>query len=173
MGIERDARTSIIRPLTPHSKITFSQAFKEKCVSEVVRIGSMVIFYLGKLWKAKFFMLCNVIFLVRLRGKFEIDHPWASEKVPPLCVFMSRDPNSLDHFIEPFHSVIFHQLFHFTSHISSTLSFYSFIFHQLFHFIQSYFICVSNECVMDEIEHYNFSGLILRPVYTCDIWCDF
>ena len=26
--------------------------------------------------KAKFFILCDVIFLVRLQGKFAIDHSW-------------------------------------------------------------------------------------------------
>ena len=26
--------------------------------------------------QAKFFILCEVIFLVRLQGKFEIDHSW-------------------------------------------------------------------------------------------------
>ena len=38
-------------------------------ISEVVRIGSMIIFYLSKL-------LCDVIFLVRLQKKPEIDHSW-------------------------------------------------------------------------------------------------
>ena len=42
--------------------------------SEVVRIGSIIIFHLGKLWRAKFFILCDVLFLVRRQGKFEIDH---------------------------------------------------------------------------------------------------
>ena len=36
----------------------------------------MIIFHLSKVWKAKFFILCDVIFLVRLQEKFEIDHPW-------------------------------------------------------------------------------------------------
>ena len=45
--------------------------------SEVVRIGSVIIFYLSTLRKAKSFSrLCDVIFLVRLQGKFEIDHSW-------------------------------------------------------------------------------------------------
>ena len=35
---------------------------------------SIIIFHLSKLWKAKFFILCDVIFLVKLRGKFDIDH---------------------------------------------------------------------------------------------------
>ena len=39
----------------------------------VVRIGSMIVFRLGSLWKAKFFILCDVVFLVRLQGKFEIE----------------------------------------------------------------------------------------------------
>ena len=50
--------------------------FKEKYISEVVRIGSIIIFHLSELWKAKFFLLCGVIFLVRLQEKFEIDHSW-------------------------------------------------------------------------------------------------
>ena len=49
---------------------------KEKCMSEVVISGSMIICYLSKLWKAKFFLLCDVIFLVRLQGKIDIDHSW-------------------------------------------------------------------------------------------------
>ena len=56
------------------SKSTFSQPFKEKCVSEVVRICSIIIFHLSKLWKVKFSILCGVIFMVRLQGKFDIDH---------------------------------------------------------------------------------------------------
>ena len=43
-------------------------------MSEAMRIGSIIIFLLSKLWKAKFFILCDVIFLVRLQGNFEIDH---------------------------------------------------------------------------------------------------
>ena len=42
----------------------------QKCISEGVRIGSIIIFYLVKLWKTKFFVLYDVIFLVRLQGKF-------------------------------------------------------------------------------------------------------
>ena len=29
-----------------------------------------------ELWKVKFFVLCDVVFVVRLQGKFEIDHTW-------------------------------------------------------------------------------------------------
>ena len=58
----------------PSSNSTFSYPFKKKCISDEVRIGSIIIFHLSKLWKAKFSILCNVIFLVRLHGKFEIDH---------------------------------------------------------------------------------------------------
>ena len=49
---------------------------KEKCMSEVVRIVRLIIFHLRKLWKAKFFILCHVIFLLRLQEKFEVDHSW-------------------------------------------------------------------------------------------------
>ena len=38
--------------------------------------GSTIIFRLNKQWKAKFFILCDVILLVRLQGKFEIDQSW-------------------------------------------------------------------------------------------------
>ena len=46
-----------------------------KCISEGVRIGRIV-FHPSKLWKSKFFILCDTIFLVRWQGKFEIDHSW-------------------------------------------------------------------------------------------------
>ena len=63
--------------ITSIKNITFSQpSFNVKCMSEVMRICSIKIFHLSKLWKAKFFVLCDVIFLVRLQGKFEIDHSW-------------------------------------------------------------------------------------------------
>ena len=52
----------------PSSKRTFSKPFKEKCMSEVVRIDSIIIFHLSELRKARFFILCDVIFLVRLGG---------------------------------------------------------------------------------------------------------
>ena len=42
-------------------------------VSGELRIGSIIIFHLSKLWKAKFFVLCDVL-MVRLQGKFKIDH---------------------------------------------------------------------------------------------------
>ena len=45
---------------------------KRSSISEVVRIGSVIIFHLSKLWKAKFFILWDVIILARLQGKFEI-----------------------------------------------------------------------------------------------------
>ena len=49
----------------------------EKCISDVVIIGSInQIFHLSKLWKTKFFILCDAIILVRLQGKFAIDHSW-------------------------------------------------------------------------------------------------
>ena len=47
-----------------------------KRVIDVVRIGSVIIFHLSKLQKAKFFKLCGEIFLARPQGKFEIDHSW-------------------------------------------------------------------------------------------------
>ena len=37
----------------PSSKCTFSQPFSQPCISEVVRISSLIIFHLSKLWQAK------------------------------------------------------------------------------------------------------------------------
>ena len=62
-----------IIPKPFHSQVqksTFSQPFKEKCVSEVVRIGSVINFHPSKLWKARFSILCDVICLVRLQEIF-------------------------------------------------------------------------------------------------------
>ena len=57
------------------SKSVFSQPFKKSnCMSDVARICSRTIFDLSKLWKAKFSLLCDVILLVRLQEKFDIDH---------------------------------------------------------------------------------------------------
>ena len=38
-----------------------------------------MIFHLSKRSKAEFFILCCVIFLVRLQGRFELDHTWEWE----------------------------------------------------------------------------------------------
>ena len=59
-------------------KATFSQPFKEECMSNVVRIGSIIIFHLRIAMKSQVLhtVLCDVISLVRLQGQFEIDHPW-------------------------------------------------------------------------------------------------
>ena len=60
----------------PSSKPTFSQTFEEKCTSEVQYELVVIIFHLSnKLWKAKFFILCDEI-LLKLWGKFELDHSW-------------------------------------------------------------------------------------------------
>ena len=57
------------------SKSTFSEPFKEKMyISEVLRIGSAIIFHLSELWKAKFSILCDVLLLVRLQEKVDIDY---------------------------------------------------------------------------------------------------
>ena len=59
----------------PSSKSTFSQPVEEKG-SDVVRIGSIIIFILSKLWKGTFLILWDVILLVRLQEKFDIDYSW-------------------------------------------------------------------------------------------------
>ena len=54
----------------PSSKSTFSQPFKEKCVSVVVRTGSIII------WNAKFLILYEAIFLVRRRWNLKLITFW-------------------------------------------------------------------------------------------------
>ena len=61
----------LTRPLQS-SKSTFSQPFKEKHIGEVVRIGSAIIFHLSKRWKAKFFILCDVISLQEAQETWSI-----------------------------------------------------------------------------------------------------
>ena len=64
-------------PFTPKFKHYILPDFKEKCTNEVVTIGICIsIFHLSELWKAKFFILCDVLILVGLQGKSEIDHSW-------------------------------------------------------------------------------------------------
>ena len=57
-------------------KVHSSNPFKEKCISGVVRIGSIIIFHLSQLLKAKFSILCDVVFLVSLQEKFQLHHSW-------------------------------------------------------------------------------------------------
>ena len=58
-------------------KIQSPYLLKRKCISEVLRIDSIIIFHLSKLWKVKFFptVWCN-IFWWGCRRKFDIDHSW-------------------------------------------------------------------------------------------------
>ena len=59
----------------PSSKSTFSQLFKEKCMSEVVIIGSIIIFDLRKLWKAKSFKWCNSREFKQTRMRWQCEKP--------------------------------------------------------------------------------------------------
>ena len=52
-----------IYTFTPRLK---KHIFPRKCITEVVRIGSMIIIHLSMLWKAKFFI--TVIFTVEAAG---------------------------------------------------------------------------------------------------------
>ena len=57
----------------PSSKRTFSQHLKRKCLSDVVRIGSLIIFPLSNLlYEKPSSSYCYVIFPVGLQGKFEV-----------------------------------------------------------------------------------------------------
>ena len=63
-------------------EVLFTHVQKQKLTlaleSEVLRIGGKIIIHLRVLGKARFSFLCDVIFLrmMRLQGKFEIDHSW-------------------------------------------------------------------------------------------------
>ena len=48
----------------PTSKVHSPNLPEEKCMSEVVRIGSIIIFHLRKPWKDKFFIMCDVILIL-------------------------------------------------------------------------------------------------------------
>ena len=54
-----------------------------------MRIGSIIIFHLSTLWKAKFPILCDVIFLLRLQGKFEWSLLGLKGLTPPMSSFSS------------------------------------------------------------------------------------
>ena len=64
--------------LLPSSKVHSPNPIKRNDwrynISEVVRVGSIIIFHQSEPWKAKFSILCGVIFLVKLWEKFEIDN---------------------------------------------------------------------------------------------------
>ena len=51
---------------------SFSQPFNEECISKVLRIGIIIIFRLCKLWKAKFFILCDICFWWGCRGNLKL-----------------------------------------------------------------------------------------------------
>ena len=60
---------SILARSLSSSNSTFSQTWEEECISEEVRIGSVVISPLSEVREAKFFiLLCGAIFLVRLHA---------------------------------------------------------------------------------------------------------
>ena len=75
---------TLINPFPPTFKEYILPTFLKRNV-EVMRIVSIIFFHLSKLWKVKFSILCDVIFLVRLQGKFEIDHS-AEQRRPHLRV---------------------------------------------------------------------------------------
>ena len=63
-------------PFTPKLKKVHSPNLQREMYSEAVRIGSIIISCVSKLVKAKFLILCDVIFLARLQEKFGNDHSW-------------------------------------------------------------------------------------------------
>ena len=99
--------TSVGRRLSPWPKcwvswpsLTLSQAFEGKCVSEVVRIGSIIVFHLSKLWRTKFFILCDGIFLARLNLKlFKLceDELWKLRLNLSLCAVTADSKSKWPH----------------------------------------------------------------------------
>ena len=79
-----EGRWSVPNEATPKFKIkVYSPNLiwrdREKCVGEFVGIASIIIFCLSKSYKSQIslaYFNCDVIFLVRLQGKIEIDHSW-------------------------------------------------------------------------------------------------
>ena len=59
-------------------------------ISGVARIVDRIIFHPSKLWKAKFFILYDAIFLVRLQGKFQLDHSWEWKAWRPIDLSTER-----------------------------------------------------------------------------------
>ena len=72
-GIQMWANSSFQHFHSQVQQVHFSITIWKKYLSEVMRISSTIIFHLSKLWKAKFFILCEVIFVVRLQEKIEIE----------------------------------------------------------------------------------------------------
>ena len=70
--------TETTGPFTPKfKKYNYSLNFLQRlCMGKVVRIARILIVHQSKLWKDKFSILCDVIFLARLQGKYDIDHSW-------------------------------------------------------------------------------------------------
>ena len=66
----------------------YCQPFPEKCISEVVRIGSTIIFHLSKLWITKLFILCDVIFLEWKGHKVRYHHHPIIVIVIPIIIFI-------------------------------------------------------------------------------------
>ena len=69
-----------------------------------MRIFIIIIFHLSKLWKVKLSLLCDVIFLVGLEGKFDIDHSqeWKGNdpftpKSDQLQISPAASPETLHH----------------------------------------------------------------------------
>ena len=63
---------SALTPSLPSSKKYISQPSTEKCIGEVVRIASIIIYYLSELWKAKFTILCMLYFGWGCRGNLTL-----------------------------------------------------------------------------------------------------
>ena len=56
--------------------------------------GSRIIFHLGELWKV-LFILCDIMFLVRLQTKFNIDHSWEWKGWRDSVVIVSNDEDQI------------------------------------------------------------------------------
>ena len=75
-----NSNNALVTTLTlslPSSKVHSPNLFKKKCVSEVVRIGSTIMFHRSKLWLKSHVLHTVWCYMAAwLQGKFDIDHCW-------------------------------------------------------------------------------------------------
>ena len=66
---------AFFNPFSPKLKKCILPNFKKQSYERCSKnLYSIITFHLSKLCKVKFSILCDVIFLVRLQGNFDIDH---------------------------------------------------------------------------------------------------
>ena len=84
-------QSCLLNPFTPKFEKYTPRTF-QRDMYKWARLGSIIIFRLSKLWKAKFLILCDVIFLVRLyRGNLKLI-TFGSICLSILSIYLSNQP---------------------------------------------------------------------------------